>query len=80
MVESCERLIKVVVNSKLGDFRFSNQLGFWGVVTKSWFKPKHPLNPAVLENVVSIKIYPDKIPPDFETEQRMKNLENFHIK
>ena len=61
----------------------SEELGSWGVVTKSWFNPKLPFNPATLENVVAIEIDLNKTPPNFEIEktaQRMKNLENLKIK
>ena len=60
----------------------SKELGSWGVVTQSWFNPKHPLNPATLENVVAIEIYLHEIPPNFEMKemsQRMKNLEDLRI-
>jgi hypothetical protein len=41
-----------------------------GVVTKSLFNPKHPLNPDVLKNVVGNQIDPDKILPNFVTEKK----------
>ena len=37
------------------DLKFE-ELGSWSEVTKSWFNPKQPLNPATLENVVAIEI------------------------
>ena len=61
----------------------SEELGSWGIVTKSWFNPKQPLNPATLENVVAIEIDLNKTQPNFEIEntaQRMKNLEDLKIK
>ena len=77
-------LEKIVVWSRdsPGNRIKSKELGSWGVVTQSWFNPKHPLNPATLENVVAIEIYLHKIPPNFEMKemaQRMKNLENLQI-
>ena len=62
------------------------ELGSWGIAKKSWFNPKHPLNPATLENVVAIAIqieHIEHIPPNFEMEQmaqRMKNLEDLQIR
>ena len=47
----------------------SEELGSWGVVTKSWFNPKQPLNPATLKNVVAIGIDLNKTPPNFEMEK-----------
>ena len=61
----------------------SEELGSWGVVTKSWFNPKQPLSPPTLKNVVAIEIYLDKTPPNFEIEktaEQMKNLEDLKIK
>ena len=60
----------------------SKELGSWVRVTKSWFNPKHQLNPATLENVVAININLENIPSNFEIEQmaqRMKNLKNLKI-
>ena len=78
-------LEKIVVWNKdsPGNKLKSEELGSWGVVTKSWFNPKQPLNPATLENVVAIEIDLNKTPPNFEIEktaQQMKNLENLKIK
>jgi len=78
-------LEKIVVWNKdsPGNKPKSEELGSWGVVTKSWFNPKQPLNPATLENVVAIEIDLNKTPPNFEMEktaQRMKNLEDLKIK
>ena len=61
----------------------SEELGSWGKVTKSWFNPKQPLEPATLENIVAICIELTNIPPNFEMEQmaqRMKNLEDLQIR
>ena len=63
--------------------------GSWGMVTKSWFNPKLPLNsasgynlrsnkthPATLENVLSLSISPSSIPQNFEKlAEQMKNVE-----
>ena len=60
----------------------SKELGSWGIVTKSWFNPKLPLNPTTLENIVAIEIDLGKIPPNFEMEktaQRLKNLKSLQI-
>ena len=78
-------LEKIVVwnRDSPGNKRKSEELGSWGVVNKSWFNPKQPLNPATLENVVAIEIDLNKTPPNFEMEktaQRMKNLEDLKIK
>ena len=78
-------LQKIVVwnRDSRGNKLKSEELGSWGVVTKSWFNPKLPFNPATLENVVAIEIDLNKTPPNFEIEktaQRMKNLENLKIK
>ena len=58
------------------------ELGSWGLAKKSWFNPKHPLNPATLENVVAVEIRLTEVPPNFEMEQvsqRMKNLEDLRV-
>ena len=58
------------------------ELGSWGIAKKSWFNPKHPLNPATLKNVVAVKIQLTEVPPNFEMEQvsqRMKNLEDLRV-
>ena len=78
-------LEKIVVwnRDSPGNKRKSEELGSWGVVTKSWFNPKQPFNPATLKNVVAIEIDLNKTPPNFKIEktaQRMKNLEDLKIK
>ena len=77
-------LEKIVVedSNSPGNRLKSEELGSWGKVTKSWFNPKQPLNPATLENVVAIRIDLNKTPPNFEIEKTaegMKHLEDLEI-
>ena len=80
----------VVLGSKSPQNKLlSKKSGNLGVVTKSWFNPKLPLNsasgynlrsnkthPATLENVLSISISPSSIPQNYEkSAEQMKSVE-----
>ena len=51
----------------------------WGVVTKYWIDPRHILNPDVVKNVITLKIYLDRLPEDFDMRQSDCDLTNLEI-
>ena len=87
-LNSHESLEKIVIPARQGLLcRRETNFGCtiftsWGVVTKYWIDARHILNPDVVKNVITLKIYLDRLPDDIAMIQNdcdLTNLETIKI-
>ena len=87
-LNSHESLEKIVIPARQGllcrkETKFGSTIfTSWGVVTKYWMDPRHILDPDTVKNVITLKIYLDRLPDDFDMRQSdcdLTNLETLEI-
>ena len=86
-LNSHESLEKIVIQAGPGLFGKGKESNLdrvlWGVVTKYWIDPRHILAPDAVKNIVSLKIYLDKVSEDFDMRQNdcdLTNLETLEVR
>ena len=84
-LNSHESLEKIVIPARQGLLcRRETNFGCttftsWAVVTKYWIDPRHILNPDIVKNVITLKIYLDRLPDDIAMIQNDCDLTNLEI-